>query len=166
VQQRVLEMLAEAPDEAGFRARIPAAVAYVRGEAARVACGRLAADELVIVRKLSHRPEEYKAGGHHTVAAEALAASGRPVRVGGKIEYIVTGPCRALPRQLAGDAPAYDVAAYLANTVRPIHALLREFGVRYGDLLPGPRQATLDTYGEADAGEEIDAPGEATGCPA
>jgi DNA polymerase I len=70
------------------------------------------------------------------------------VRVGGKIEYIVTGTRRAIAKELAGEAPAYDVAAYLDNTVRPIHALLREFGVRYEDLLPGPRQARLDAYDE------------------
>ena len=146
VQAHVLAMLAAAPDGAGFRARLPAVAAYVRGEVARIAEGRASADDLVIVRKLSHRPEEYKAGGHHTVAAEALAASGRPVRVGGKIEYVVTGPRRALPRQLVPDVTAYDVPSYVDNTVRPIHALLREFGVRYEDLLPGPRQAKLDAY--------------------
>ena len=91
-------MLAAAPDAAGFRAVLPEVTAYVRGEAARIAEGRATADELVIVRKLSHRPEEYKAGGHHTVAAEALAASGHPVRVGGKIEYIVTGTRLGDPR--------------------------------------------------------------------
>jgi DNA polymerase elongation subunit (family B) len=150
VQEHVLQLLAAAPDAAGFRATLPEVVAYVRSEVARIAAGRATADELVIVRKLSHRPEEYKAGGHHTVAAEALAASGRPVRVGGKIEYIVTGPRRALARELAGDVPAYDVAAYVANTVRPIHALLREFGVKYEDLLPGPRQAKLDAFAEVE----------------
>jgi DNA polymerase elongation subunit (family B) len=158
VQERVLQLLAAAPDAAGFRATLPEVVAYVRGEVARVAAGRATADELVIVRKLSHRPEEYKAGGHHTVAAEALAASGRPVRVGGKIEYIVTGPRRALARELSGDAPAYDIPAYVANTARPIYALLREFGVKYEDLLPGPRQATLDAYEDilADVHKEVD----------
>ncbi len=149
VQDYVLHMLAAAPDAAGFRAVLPDVVTYVRGEAARIAGGHATADELVIVRKLSHRPEEYKNGGHHTVAAEALAASGHPVRVGGKIEYIVTGTHRAVPRQLAGEAPAYDVASYVDNTVRPIYALLREFGVKYEDLLPGPRQTKLDAYGEA-----------------
>jgi DNA polymerase I len=149
VQDHVLHMLAATPDAAGFRAVLPDIVTYVRGEAARIAEGRATADELVIVRKLSHRPEEYKAGGHHTVAAEALAASGHPVRVGGKIEYIVTGTRRAVPRQLAGEAPEYDVASYVENTVHPIYALLREFGVKYEDLLPGPRQTRLDAYGEA-----------------
>ena len=150
VQEHVLQMLAAAPDAAGFRAVLPEVAAYVRGEVARIAAGRATADELVIVRKLSHRPEEYKAGGHHTVAAEALAASGRPVRVGGKIEYIVTGPRRALARELAGDAPVYDIRSYVENTARPIYALLREFGVNYDDLLPGPRQAKLDSFAEVE----------------
>ncbi len=150
VQERVLQMLAAAPDAAGFRAVLPEVTAYVRGEAARIAEGRATTDELVIVRKLSHRPEEYKAGGHHTVAAEALAASGHPVRVGGKIEYIVTGTRRAIPRQLASEAPEYDVASYVDNTVHPIYALLREFGVKYEDLVPGPRQTKLDAYGEVE----------------
>ena len=150
VQGRVLQMLAAAPDAAGFRAVLPEVTAYVRGEAARIAEGRATTDELVIVRKLSHRPEEYKAGGHHTVAAEALAASGHPVRVGGKIEYIVTGTRRAIPRQLASEAPEYDVASYVDNTVHPIYALLREFGVKYEDLVPGPRQTKLDAYGEVE----------------
>ncbi len=51
--------------------------------------------------------------------------------------------------ELAGDAPAYDIQSYVDNTVRPIHALLREFGVKYEDLLPGPRQTKLDAYEEA-----------------
>ncbi len=170
VQDHVLHMLAAAPDAAGFRAVLPEIAAYVRGEAARIAEGRATADELVIVRKLSHRPEEYKNGGHHTIAAEALAASGHPVRIGGKIEYIVTGTRRAVPRQLSGEAPEYDVASYVDNTVRPIYALLREFGVKYEDLLPGPRQTKLDAYQKAPACGEVasteNASTEVTRCPA
>ena len=86
-------------------------------------------------------------GGHRdAVAGELLADSGRSVRVGGKIEYIVTGRNKAVPRELAGDKTDYDVDGYVDNTVRPIYMLLREFGLEYEDLLPGPRQTTLRRY--------------------
>lgn len=146
-QQRVLEILAAARDGEEFRRAIPSAVAYVRGQAARLLAGDVRADDLAIVRKLSRRPDEYRATPHHCVAAERLAASGRQVRVGGKIEYVVTGRNRAAPLELAREAPlSYDVDAYVDGVVRPVYALLREFGVGYGDLLPGDRQARLDRY--------------------
>ena len=145
-QEHVLEMLATARDGKEFKAMVPAVAAYVRGQVSRIMEGELSADDLVIIRKLSHRPEEYKAPVHHAVAADMLAKSGISVRVGGKIEYIVTGRNKAVPRELAGDVTDYDVDSYVENTARPIYMLLREFGMKYEDLLPGPRQTTLERY--------------------
>lgn len=145
-QEHVLEMLATAHDGKEFKAMIPAVSAYVRGQVARIRKGELSADDLVIIRKLSHRPEEYKVPVHHAVAADLLAKSGRSVRVGGKVEYIVTGRNKALPREMAGEDVEYDVESYVENTVRPIYMLLREFGIKYEDLLPGTRQTTLAHY--------------------
>jgi DNA polymerase I len=145
-QEHVLEMLATARDGKEFKAMVPAVAAYVRGQVSRIMEGELSADDLVIIRKLSHRPEEYKAPVHHAVAADLLAKSGISVRVGGKIEYIVTGRNKAVPRELAGDVTGYDVDSYVENTARPIYMLLREFGMKYEDLLPGPRQTTLSRY--------------------
>ncbi|HTY89799.1 MAG TPA: DNA polymerase domain-containing protein [Methanocella sp.] len=146
-QETVLEMLAAAHDKKEFAEAVPAAVAYVRGQVARLVGGHVRADDLAIIKKLSRRPEEYKAMPHHCVAAEKLAGSGRRVRVGGKIEYVVTGKNRAVPLEMAREAPlAYDVDAYVDNVVRPVYMLLREFGVRYEDLLPGKKQARLDRF--------------------
>jgi DNA polymerase, archaea type len=146
-QERVLEMLAAAHDKKEFVEAIPAVTAYVRGQVGRILGGDVRADDLAIIKKLSRRPEEYKAMTHHCVAAEKLADSGRRVRVGGKIEYVVTGKSRAVPLEMAREAPlAYDVEAYVDNVVRPIYMLLREFGVEYDDLLPGSRQSRLDRF--------------------
>ncbi len=151
VQEHVLEMLASAKDATEFKAMIPRIAAYVRGEVARIQGGQVSPGELKIVRKLSHRPEEYKALPHHAVAAEALAAKGHSVRVGGKVEYIVTGTNQATPLALAGNRVEYDVASYVENTVHPIYMLLREFGLKYEDLLPGSRQVGLDAFTGADS---------------
>ncbi len=143
-QQKALEMLASARDKKEFLAVVPSVVSYVRGQVSRIMNGSVKADDLAIVKKLSRRPEEYKAPVHHCVAAEMLTGRGKSVRVGGKIEYVVTGRGRAVPLEMAREAPlAYDVDAYVDNVVRPIYMLLREFGVEYEDLLPGPRQAKL-----------------------
>ena len=128
-QEHVLEMLATARNGKEFKAMIPAVAAYVRGQVSRIMEGELSADELVIIRKLSHRPEEYKAPVHHAVAADLLAKSGRSVRVGGKIEYIVTGRNKALPRELAGEDVTMTSESYVENTAHPIYMLLREFGM-------------------------------------
>ena len=146
-QQRALEMLASARDRREFVAAIPRVVAYVRGQVRRIAEGHVCADDLAITKKLSRRPEEYRAPVHHCVAAEMLAEKGGTVRVGGKIEYVVTGRNKAVPLEMAREAPlAYDVEAYVDNVVRPVYMLLREFGVEYGDLLPGSRQTKLERY--------------------
>lgn len=148
-QETVLEMLASARDKKEFLEAIPAAVAYVREQVGRLLAGDVRADDLAIIKKLSRRPEEYKAMPHHCVAAEKLAGSGRRVRVGGKIEYVVTGKNRAVPLEMAREAPlAYDVDAYVDNVVRPIYMLLREFGVEYADLLPGSKQTKLERFGQ------------------
>ncbi len=147
-QERALEILAAARTREEFVAAIPRVVAHVRGQVGRLAKGDVRAEDLAIVKKLSRRPEAYKAPVHHCVAAEMLADSGRAVRVGGKVEYVVTGKNKAVPLEMAREAPlAYDVGAYIDNVVRPIYMLLREFGVEYEDLLPGPRQTKLERYG-------------------
>jgi len=150
VQEKVLEMLASAHDIAEFRAAIPRVTAYVRGQVARIDGGKTTADELVIIKKLSQRPEQYKASTHHCIAAQALADSGHGVRVGGKVEYIVTGVKKAVPVELVEDGLpyAYDVDSYVGNLVRPLYMLLREFGVEYEDFLPGPRQSKLSLFEE------------------
>jgi DNA polymerase I len=146
-QEKALEMLAASRNKKEFVEAIPGVIAYVRGQVGRVMGGDVRAGDLAIVKKMSRRPEEYKAPVHHCVAAEMLAKKGGTVRVGGKIEYVVTGKNRAVPLEMARDAPlAYDVEAYVDNVVRPIYMLLREFGVGYEDLLPGPRQAKLGRY--------------------
>jgi DNA polymerase elongation subunit (family B) len=153
VQEKVLEMLASAHDAEEFMAMIPRVVAYVRGQVARVMSGKLSGDELVIIKKLSRRPEEYEALTHHCVAARALADSGHSVRVGGKVEYIVTGSKKAVPIELVEEGLpfAYDTGSYVDNLVRPLYMLLREFGVEYGDFLPGPRQSKLSLFAEGSA---------------
>jgi DNA polymerase elongation subunit (family B) len=146
-QQRALEMLASAHNKKEFVETIPAVVSYVRGQVRRIIEGDVHAIDLAIVKKLSRRPEEYKAPVHHCVAAEMLAEKGGTVRVGGKIEYVVTGRSKAVPLEMAREAPlAYDVEAYVDNVVRPVYMLLREFGVEYEDLLPGSRQTKLGRY--------------------
>jgi DNA polymerase elongation subunit (family B) len=148
-QEKSLEMLAAAHDRKEFVETIPAIASYVRRQVSRIIAGDVSADDLAITKKLSRRPEEYKAPVHHCVAAEKLADSGRRVRVGGKIEYVVTGKSRAVPLEMAREAPlAYDVEAYVDNVVRPIYMLLREFGVEYEDLLPGAKQAKLERYAQ------------------
>jgi DNA polymerase elongation subunit (family B) len=150
-QEKVLEMLAAAHNKKEFVDAIPTTTAYVRKQVGRIMEGDVRADDLAIIKKLSRRPEEYKALTHHCVAAEKLADSGRRVRVGGKIEYVVTGKNRAVPLEMAREAPlAYDVESYVDNVVRPIYMLLREFGVEYADLLPGPRQASLERFGHVE----------------
>jgi DNA polymerase I len=153
VQEKVLEMLASARDTEEFKAMIPRVTAYVREQAARVINGKVSYDELVIIKKLSHRPEEYKALTHHCVAARALADSGHSVRVGGKVEYIVTGTKKAVPIELVeeGLPCAYDTGSYVDNLVRPLYMLLREFDVEYGDFLPGPKQSKLSLFEEGSA---------------
>ena len=103
VQERVLEMLAAAHNANEFKATIPAVATYVRGQVARIIDGRVSAEDLVIIKKLSRRPEEYHAPVHHAVAANALARSGTNVRVGGKVQYIVTGKSKAVPIELIND---------------------------------------------------------------
>lgn len=146
-QQRALEMLASARDKKEFLEVIPSVVAHVRGQVGRIMEGDVHAGDLAITKKLSRRPEEYRAPVHHCVAAEMLAEKGGAVRVGGKVEYVVTGRSKAVPLEMAREAPlAYDVEAYVDNVVRPIYMLLREFGVEYEDLLPGSRQTKLGRY--------------------
>ena len=152
VQEKVLEMLASARDRCEFKAMIPAVASYVRGQVSRIMEGNVSAGDLTIIKKLSRRPEEYTAKAHHCIAAESLAASGREVRVGARVEYIITGTGRAVPAGITSEKlPDYDVRSYVDNTVRPIYMLLREFGLKYEDLIPGPKQMTLEMYPEADS---------------
>jgi DNA polymerase elongation subunit (family B) len=146
VQNKAMIMLASAKNAEEFRAMIPQVVSYVRSEVSRISGNMLAPEDLTIIKKLSKRPEEYKGRAHHCIAADRLAGSGQSVRVGGKIEYIVTGKNNAIPYRLATGGTCYDTGSYVDNTVRPIYMLLREFGVCYEDLMPGPKQTKLDMY--------------------
>jgi DNA polymerase elongation subunit (family B) len=146
-QDKALRILASARDRKELVGLIPDVLSYVRGQVRRVMDGDVRPDELAIVKKLSRRPDEYKAPAHHCAAAEMLARSGRMVRVGGKVEYVVTGRRHAVPLEMARvSLPSYDVSSYIDGIVRPIYSLLSVFGVEYEDMLPGARQSRLDSY--------------------
>jgi len=129
-QLAVLDVLAEGEDLAGFRRRVPAAVACVRQRLERLWSGQVPAADLLITNRLSREPAEYTA---HTVTAEAarqLVHAGIHLSPGENVRFLlVPGPEKARAWELLSGPSLYDKPAYTELVLRAVESLLVPVGV-------------------------------------
>jgi len=143
-QLEMLDILAQGEDASGFRAAMPAAVAYASQRIRLLRAGVVPVNELVVTHRLSRRPEEYVV---RTVAARVaveLTHQGVELSPGERLRFLlVPGPEKARAwEHIDGEIP-YDREAYSELMLRAVESVFAAVGVD---------RATLETWLLANAG--------------
>ncbi len=143
-QLEMLKLLAEGRDAAGFRARVPAAVAYAAERLRVLRAGEAPLEALTVSQRLSRRLEEYRVRTVAARVAAQLLEAGVAVDPGERLRFLlVPGPEKACPWERIKGAPAYDRDAYTELLLRAIESVLAPVGVD---------RATLETWLLGNAG--------------
>ena len=133
-QQEALDLLAEAPDAAGFRARILPALGIGRRYADRLAGGSWPRDELVLTHRVTKTLDEYRVFNEGVAALHQLRAIGVERAAGEEVAYVITDQHardwrrKAVPAELMAGDEAYDAAAYVGLLARSFETLFIPFG--------------------------------------
>jgi DNA polymerase II len=139
MQKEVLALLAEAHDYDGYCRRLVEACALVRRYEDRLANGEIAVEDLIVSKRLTREPRDYKKAGHTAIAAQQLFGHGVRLRPGQTIEYVITGADSAVPNDrvraysLWEGFHGYDRAKY--------RAMLREAFAPFLALAPFVEEA-------------------------
>ncbi len=129
-QEKMLALLAEAPDAAGYRARVPAVLDVLAEYALRLWEGQVRLEELTITKTISKKPEEYRHDTLSALAAKQLARKGIAVHPGEAVRYVIQRDgaadkgARVRPLELLGDDASYDAAKYVDLLVRAAETVL------------------------------------------
>jgi len=133
-QQRMVEVLGEADDLAGFAARIPRVLEIFEEYAWRLREGQVRLEALTIRRTVSKEAHQYKTNSQVGLASRQLANRGVAVRPGERVRYVISDAdapdaasrVQALP--LLGPDTAYDTGKYLELLCRAAETLLWHHG--------------------------------------
>jgi len=129
-QLGALEILADAPDAAGFRRLLPQAIAYARQRLLTLRAGRAPLDELIVTHNLSRRPEEFVVRTPAARVAAELTAAGVELSPGEALRFVyVPGPEKARAWDLVDAPTAYDDQAYTVLLLRALESLFASVGV-------------------------------------
>src|SRR5580704_2105979 len=132
MQKEVLALLAEAHDYDGYCRCLAEACALVRRYEDRLANGEIAVEDLIVSKRLTREPREYKKAAHTAIAAQQLFGHGVQLRPGQTIEYVITDAHSSVPNDrvraysLWEGFHGYDRAKYrtlMREAVAPFIAL-------------------------------------------
>jgi DNA polymerase-2 len=101
LQEEVLAILAEADDADSYRRKLAEAAEVFERYCTRLREGKVGWEELMIRKRLTQYPEDYRRASHVAVAAQSLAARGVKLRPGEVVEYVITSASDAVPSERA-----------------------------------------------------------------
>ena len=133
-QQRMVEILAQADDLAGFAARIPDVLEVFVEYAWRLSEGQVRLTDLTIKRTVSKEAREYKTNSQIGLASRQMADRGVAIHPGERVRYVISDAAapnaearvRAFPL-VAADTP-YDTGKYLELLCKAAETLLWHHG--------------------------------------
>jgi DNA polymerase II len=120
MQREVLALLAEARDYDGYCGRLEEAVRLVARYEDRLANGEIPVEDLIVSKRLTRAPRDYRKANHTAIAAQQLFGRGVRLRPGQTIEYIITNADSCVPNDRVRAFAAwegfhgYDRAKYRA----------------------------------------------------
>jgi DNA polymerase II len=134
MQKEVLSLLAAAHDYDSYCARLADACALLRRYEDRLWNGEIAVEDLIISKRLTREPREYKKGSHTAIAAQQLFGRGVRLRPGQTIEYVITD---AASRLLNDRVRAYSLwEGFHGYDRAKYRALLRDAFAPFLSLAP------------------------------
>ncbi|MDE1819364.1 MAG: hypothetical protein KGJ23_03470 [Euryarchaeota archaeon] len=134
VQEEALDLLGEAADAEGFRARVPAALELGHRHAQRLADGSVPLEELLLTHRTTQRLEEYRVYSDGVAALRSLKQAGIVREPGEDISYLIRDQRsrdyreRAVPSELLTGRERCDVSAYVELLARSFETLFLPFG--------------------------------------
>lgn len=90
MQKKVLSILAEARDYNSYLKKLEEARAIFRRCEEKLATGDVAIEDLIISKRITREPRDYKKASLTAIAAQQLFGNGVKLRPGQNIEYIIT----------------------------------------------------------------------------
>jgi len=133
-QLRMVEILAEAKDLAGCRAKIPKILDLLLEYSLKLKDGRARQEDLAIGKRISKEPNAYKVDSLTALAAQELEDFGIPIHPGERVRYLIKDALskdkggRARPFPLVGPDDTYDVKKYLEILVKATEEVLIHLG--------------------------------------
>jgi DNA polymerase II len=97
MQQEVLAILAEAHDFPGYLAKLEEARKILRRCEESLVDGSVAIEDLIVSKRLTREPREYRKANQTAIAAQQLFSSGVRLRPGQTVEYIITDSDNRVP---------------------------------------------------------------------
>jgi DNA polymerase-2 len=118
-QSDILTILSQANNSHEFKELIPKALGVMEHYIALLRTGRVSTEDLVIEKRLSKNPEEYRNHIEQAIAATHLVSEGGSIHAGQSINYIITNSRprilenRSLPPELIDENTRYDAERYV-----------------------------------------------------
>ncbi len=127
------------------------AIAIAKETIRRLKEGKVPKKELVIMKQLKRKPDNYDSPGPQVAAAKKAMAKGKDIDVGSIIAFVVTkgtGKAKSISERAEMEEYVqegnYDAAYYIEHQILPAVALiLQELGYSKEDLIQGGKQQTL-----------------------
>ncbi len=133
-QLAMLDKLARARDATEFYARIPEAIAALKGFVERTLAGEVGTEELMLTVRVSQPLEEYRTRSLTYAALHQLKGAGISVRPGEHVRFLVRDnksrklANRVTVAELASQAESFDREYYVELLLRAGESLLLPFG--------------------------------------
>ncbi len=132
-QMDMIKVLAKARNSKEFVERIQEALEVLRKYAKRLVDGKISTEDLLIAKRLSHRPLEYSHDVFQAIAAKQLMRAGVDVSAGQTLQYLVTDSqskracLRVRSAQLLGAGAHFDCRKYMELLLSSTATLLSLF---------------------------------------
>jgi DNA polymerase elongation subunit (family B) len=133
-QVEMIKVLAKASNYEDFLERIPDALKVLKGYAEKLVSNSFDAQELLIAKRLSKHPSDYRHDVFQAIAANQLLKAGFDVYPGQTVQYLIVDSKskrvneRVLAKQLINAKVNYDADKYLELLVSAADTLLGVFG--------------------------------------
>ncbi|MBS7621429.1 hypothetical protein KEJ32_04890, partial [Candidatus Bathyarchaeota archaeon] len=153
-QIEMIKVMSGAADYNDFIGKIPEAINVLRKGAERLIAGHIDVNDLLVSKRLSKHPEEYRHHVFQAVAARQLMAAGFDVYPGQTVQYLIVDADNSNPKkrvraaQLLNTNPRFDVQKYVDMLLEAGETLFSVFGYSMerlrSEVLYGEKQLILN----------------------
>ncbi|MBS7636772.1 hypothetical protein KEJ37_05500 [Candidatus Bathyarchaeota archaeon] len=153
-QIEMIKVMGGAADYNDFIGKIPEALNVLRKGAERLIAGHIDVNDLLVSKRLSKHPEEYRHHVFQAVAARQLMAAGFDVYPGQTVQYLIVDADNSNPKkrvraaQLLNTNPRFDVQKYVDMLLEAGETLFSVFGYSMerlrSEVLYGEKQLILN----------------------
>lgn len=133
-QEEIIGALSDAVDAEDVINKIPSALKVLKHYADLLCRRQVSVDDLMITKRLSKNPEDYKNNIVQSLASKQLRENSLRLEAGQRIQYVISDDSgksfrrRVVAAQLVDDSTRYDVEKYLKFLIEAAGTVLTPFG--------------------------------------